>query len=76
MRGSSEGLGEGHSIGEEVRAAMPTYEYECTKCGERFAQRRTFEQFDRGKGVKCPKCSSTKVQQLLSTAFAKTSKKS
>lgn len=55
---------------------MPTYEYLCTECSKRFSQKKTFAQFDREKVVKCPKCSSTKVQQLFSATFAKTSKKS
>jgi len=55
---------------------MPTYEFECSKCGKKFTRERTFRDFDRGKPVKCPKCSSTKVQQLLSAGFAKTAKKS
>jgi len=55
---------------------MPTYEFECAKCGEKFTQKRTFRDFDRGKAVKCPKCSSTKVQQVLTASFAKTAKKS
>lgn len=55
---------------------MPTYEFECTQCGKTFSEKLTFAEHDRRAKVKCPKCQSTKVQQVISTTFAKTSKKS
>jgi len=55
---------------------MPTYEFECAQCGKTFAEKLTFEEHDRRTKVKCPKCNSSKVQQHISTTFAKTSKKS
>jgi len=55
---------------------MPVYEFECPQCRKKFSEQRTFEQFERHKQVKCPKCGSRQVRQVLSAAFAKTSKKS
>ncbi|MGQ9576847.1 MAG: FmdB family zinc ribbon protein [Thermoguttaceae bacterium] len=55
---------------------MPVYEFECSQCGEKFSEKRTFEEFDKQKSTKCPKCGSRQTRRLLSTTFAKTSKKS
>ena len=55
---------------------MPVYEFQCSQCRKRFSEQRTFEQFEQHKPVKCPKCGSRQVSQVLSPAFAKTSKKS
>jgi len=55
---------------------MPYYEFQCTQCGEKFGLKRTFEEYDRHKSVKCPKCGSTKSNPVLSPTFVKTSKKS
>ena len=55
---------------------MPEYEYECEKCEHTFTTRETFEQHDRHELVKCPKCGSAKVHQLLSTVHVKTAKTS
>jgi putative FmdB family regulatory protein len=55
---------------------MPTYDYKCTECRKSFAEQQSFEEHDRGKRVKCPKCGSRKVERVLSPVFAKTSKKS
>lgn len=54
---------------------MPTYEYRCTQC------QKTFERNERisdhgSRKVRCPKCKSDKVEQVLGVFFAKTSKKS
>ncbi len=54
---------------------MPYYEFECMKCGEKFQEKQTFNEHDRHPSVKCPKCHA-KARQLVSVAFAKTSKKS
>lgn len=47
---------------------MPIYEYRCQQC------RREFEELVRGSRpqVKCPDCSSKKVQRLMSAAAVKT----
>ena len=55
---------------------MPTYEYKCRQCRKTFTDKLTFREYDQHKQVKCPKCDSTDVQQVISRIFAKTSKKS
>ncbi len=55
---------------------MPTYEFECIQCGEKFPQKQSIEEHDQHKKVKCPKCGSANVGQLISPTFVKTSKKS
>ena len=55
---------------------MPIYEYECRQCKRTFTEKHTFQEHDQHKKVKCPKCGSTRVQQVISPTFAKTSKKS
>jgi putative FmdB family regulatory protein len=44
---------------------MPIYEYECTKCGERFELRRSLAESDRG--LKCPRCGVENPRRVLST---------
>ena len=55
---------------------MPNYEFECTQCRKTFTQKQTFEEHDRHKRVKCPKCGTTKVKPRIGSVFAQTSKKS
>ena len=55
---------------------MPTYEFECEQCKKTFTEKQTFAEHDEHKKVKCPKCGSTNVRQVISPTFAKTSKKS
>ena len=62
---------------------MPSYEYECTKCGGKFEAMQTFEEHDRHEDhdrhqlLKCPYCGSTKVEQVVaSSVFVITAKKS
>ena len=55
---------------------MAHYEFECTKCGHRFSEEQTFSEHDKHKKKKCPECGSTNTEQLISTVYAKTSKKS
>jgi len=43
---------------------MPIYEYECTKCGERFNLRRSFSDSDND--VKCPKCNTQNPKRVIS----------
>ncbi len=52
---------------------MPTYPYECEKCGKRFAIQRAIDA--RGRPA-CPHCSSKSVRQVLGAFYAKTTKKS
>jgi putative FmdB family regulatory protein len=53
---------------------MPAYEFRCEKCKKAFTEKLTFKQYDQHK-VKCPKCGGNCVQ-VISSTFAKTSKKS
>jgi len=43
---------------------MPMYEYECTKCGEKFEVRRSI--FAGSKKTECPKCGAGDVQRVYS----------
>lgn len=54
---------------------MPTYEYHCLACGHKFSETLQLKEYEAHK-PKCPKCKSTKVEQLISSFFAQTSKKS
>lgn len=54
---------------------MPEYEFECKQCGNKFTITESYKQRERHQ-EKCPKCSSKKVEQLMSSVYAKTSKKS
>jgi putative FmdB family regulatory protein len=56
---------------------MPHYDFQCAECNKRFTERQTFEEHDRRKRVKCPKCGSRKTRrQVTHSVFAQTSKKS
>jgi putative FmdB family regulatory protein len=54
---------------------MPHYEYVCRACQKKFSLVLTLTEHDKG-GIKCPKCSSTKVEQQWAAFSAVTSKKS
>ncbi len=54
---------------------MPTYSFKCRKCRKRFQEILTFREYEERK-VKCPKCGSKDVAQVLEVFFAKTSRKS
>lgn len=54
---------------------MPTYSFQCKKCGKRFQEILSFREYEQRK-TKCPKCDSRSVVQLLEGFYAKTSKKS
>uniref|UniRef100_A0A7V4G781 Zinc ribbon domain-containing protein n=1 Tax=Desulfobacca acetoxidans TaxID=60893 RepID=A0A7V4G781_9BACT len=54
---------------------MPTYEFQCSQCGEVFTRIMSISEFSRG-GITCPKCSSGEVKQQMTTFTAKTSRKS
>lgn len=60
---------------EYVDAAMPIYEYRCTKCRKRFSQQEGIEEHGRRRPA-CPKCKSRAVEQVYSPFFAKTVRKS
>jgi putative FmdB family regulatory protein len=44
--------------------AMPVYEFDCAKCGERFEVMGSYT--EREKEHTCPKCGSTEVKQAIS----------
>lgn len=54
---------------------MPQYDFECHDCKEHFSKILTLSEYNRG-DVKCPKCGSNKVEQVPSSFFAVTSRKS
>lgn len=54
---------------------MPTYEYKCEACKEEFNIILTVSEHE-NRDVKCPKCQSDKVEQLISLFTTKTSRKS
>ena len=54
---------------------MPTYEFECEKCGNVFSETLSIREWEKFK-PRCPKCKSTRSRQILSTFHAVTSKKS
>jgi putative FmdB family regulatory protein len=43
---------------------MPTYEYKCNACGEKFER---FQSITAAPIKKCPRCGKTKVQRLIGT---------
>jgi putative FmdB family regulatory protein len=54
---------------------MPVYEFECKHCGKRFEARQTLQEHGRGRPA-CPSCGSDKeVLPLLSSFFARTTRK-
>jgi putative FmdB family regulatory protein len=53
---------------------MPTYEYECKKCGHEFKLRMAVE--EHAKKVRCPKCKSQNVKHVMASIFVTTSRKS
>ena len=44
---------------------MPIYEYECTKCKQRFDLRRKIDDSDRD--ISCPKCGAKFPRRVFST---------
>ena len=54
---------------------MPTYEYECAACGQRFTETLSIRELE-GHKTRCPHCQSEDVQKLLSHVSVKTSRKS
>ncbi len=54
---------------------MPTYEYECKKCGHEFLLTVAMDEHQKRK-VRCPKCKSENVKQVIRSVFVITSRKS
>ena len=53
---------------------MPTYDYRCEACNKSFSLAMSMKEHDEKK-IKCPKCSSVRVKQKVSSFFAITSHK-
>lgn len=54
---------------------MPMYEYECEKCGKKFAEILTVSEHDKQR-MQCPKCASKQVRQVIEPFTPVTSRKS
>ncbi len=54
---------------------MPTYEYKCVDCGQVSTLWLSMRDRERGP-VSCPNCSGKRMEQLIATVTAKTSRKS
>ncbi|WP_447980146.1 FmdB family zinc ribbon protein [Candidatus Nitrospira bockiana] len=54
---------------------MPTYEYKCLDCGKESEVSLTLRDHEKGV-VSCPSCHSHRMEQLISSVMAKTSRKS
>jgi len=59
----------------EEERAMPTYEYQCAKCGKRFSLIERISEHS-GRSPACPKCRSRSTRQRPAAFYAKTVKKS
>jgi putative FmdB family regulatory protein len=55
---------------------MAEYEFQCQKCSQVFTLKQTFQQHDKHPRAKCPKCGSSKANQLYRSVHVKTAKKS
>jgi len=55
---------------------MPLYEYECRKCGNKFSIVLRMSELAKESHVRCPRCSSVKVQKCIEPFFAVTPRKS
>jgi putative FmdB family regulatory protein len=56
---------------------MPTYEFDCEKCANRFTLILTMREYEKERqGLRCPKCKSKRITQALSLFAAKTTHKS
>jgi putative FmdB family regulatory protein len=54
---------------------MPTYEYRCLDCNETFERVEHIDEHGE-KTPACPECGGERVEPVMSSFFAKTSKKS
>ena len=54
---------------------MPMYEYVCLDCGKEAVLPLSLKDHDSGMVV-CPSCKSKRMEQLISSVMAKTSRKS
>ena len=56
--------------------AVPRYEYECNKCGNRFTLTLSIAMHDKQKRIRCPNCNSQSVRPVYDSIAPITSKKS
>ncbi len=54
---------------------MPIYEYKCLECGKEVVLALTLNEHEVG-SAKCPACGSKRLEQLITSFIARTSKKS
>ncbi len=54
---------------------MPTYEFKCLNCQNKFQIIESITKYDQKK-VKCPKCGEKKLERLFSGVYVQTSSKS
>ncbi|MEN6441264.1 MAG: zinc ribbon domain-containing protein [Syntrophobacter sp.] len=54
---------------------MPAYEYKCEACKEEFTMILSFSEHENG-DIRCPKCQSDRIIQLVSAFTPKTGRKS
>ncbi len=54
---------------------MPMYEYKCLDCGKESLLSLSLKDHENGAAV-CPSCKSKRMEQLLTSVMAKTSRKS
>ncbi|HEV8325993.1 MAG TPA: zinc ribbon domain-containing protein [Nitrospiraceae bacterium] len=54
---------------------MPMYEYKCLDCGKEVELSLRLKDHESG-SVACPSCKSKRMEQLISSVMAKTSRKS
>ncbi len=43
---------------------MPTYEYHCQKCNNRFERYLSYHEYE-SKSISCPSCGSTNIQRII-----------
>ncbi len=56
---------------------MPEYEFVCEKCNNEFSEIMSVGEFEKKKDkIRCPKCKSKKVRQIITGFQVITSKKS
>lgn len=54
---------------------MPTYEYHCSECQHVWEIREHMDEHGTPHVVRCPKCESAHVEQVMAGFFAKTARK-
>jgi putative FmdB family regulatory protein len=60
---------------QERSFIMPIYEFICEKCNKPFIEIMSVKEFEKRK-IRCPKCKTKKIRQIINSFYAITSKKS